>query len=334
MLTFKEISHTLIYAPLLTISLLGCLELPESADANVIEDSANDDTDSLLSNCNHGLPNDYSYISGQSYFSDNNWIEYIPGTLPIIISAPHGGELTPDSVPIFNDGLARDGGSQKYARAVAQYLYQHTGHYPHLIINHLTRNRLNLNRSQEDDNFENIQAMTAWMSFHDYINDAKNWVNTACEKGLYLDFHTNGHDHGFNELGYLLSREQLNLSNAEINALSSISSLLNLTKQDNNQLTELLHGPFSLGKIMNNDYEVMTIPNAVDIPFAYSYFNGGYNTRTHGSRDGGAIDGIQIESHFNYVNSGESTRLDYAKKLASAIQDFVEHWYQFELNKD
>jgi len=309
------------------ICLSACLELSEDSTPN---------TNPLVAatpaiNCSHGEPNVWGFEAGQPYFGDNHWIEYIPGTLPIIIAAPHGGELTPDEVPVFNDGLARDGGSQEYARAVAQSLYNLTGRYPHLIINHLARNRLNLNRAQEDDNQDNALAMLAWGEFHQFIDQAKNWVEQACETGLYFDFHTNGHEHGYVELGYLLTRDELNLSDSQINLLSD-TSIHHLANQDDHTLTEIVHGEFSLGQIMNEQYNILTIPNATNIPFQHEYFTGGYNTRTHGSVDGGVIDAIQIESHFNYVNSGESTRLDYSLKLSQAIFQYIEHWYGFDLN--
>jgi len=311
-------------AALFTLS--ACIDLSEDAPAN---------TPPLINtqpehHCSHPVPGNYQFEAGLSYFGEHNWIEYIPGTLPIIIGAPHGGELTPDEVPVFNDGLAQDGGSQEYARAVAQSLYKLTGRYPHLIINHLARNRLNLNRAPEDDNQDNALAMVAWGEFHQFIDQAKNWVTQACEKGLYFDFHTNGHEHGYVELGYLLTRDELNLSDSQINLLSD-NSIHHLANQDNHTLAEIVHGEFSLGEIMNEQYTLFTIPNATNIPFQHDYFTGGYNTRTHGSVNGGVIDAIQIESHFNYVNSGESTRLEYSLKLSQAIFQFVEHWYEFDL---
>ncbi|MEY8204367.1 MAG: hypothetical protein RPR40_04755 [Bermanella sp.] len=310
------------------VCLSACLELSEGSRS--APDAAALDA-APLSDCAHGIASGYNFTAGQSYFGAKQWIEYIPGTLPIIIAAPHGGELTPDEVPVFNDGLAQDGGSQAYARAVAQALYQLTGRHPHLVINHLARNRLNLNRAPENDNRDNAAAMVAWQEFHHFVEQAKSWVSQACQKGLYLDFHTNGHDHGYVELGYLLTREQLNLSDAQINQLTT-SSLTHLASQDGHSLAALVHGEWSLGQIMHEQYNILTIPNATDIPFQHRYFSGGYNTRSHGSVAGGVIDAIQIESHFNYVNSGASVRLDYSLRLAHAIHQYMQHWYGFDFD--
>ena len=33
------------------------------------------------------------------WFGTNDWVEYRPGTLPVILSAPHGGSTEPPSIP-------------------------------------------------------------------------------------------------------------------------------------------------------------------------------------------------------------------------------------------
>ena len=40
-----------------------------------------------------------TYVAGQSYFGRNSYVEYIAGNSPVILSAPHGGLLTPSSIP-------------------------------------------------------------------------------------------------------------------------------------------------------------------------------------------------------------------------------------------
>jgi hypothetical protein len=44
-------------------------------------------------------PSPVTYVPGQSYFGRNNYIEYIAGNAPVILTAPHGGALTPGSIP-------------------------------------------------------------------------------------------------------------------------------------------------------------------------------------------------------------------------------------------
>ena len=42
---------------------------------------------------------DKPYIYNNIYFGRNKYIEFHPGSLPIIISAPHGGDLIPSEIP-------------------------------------------------------------------------------------------------------------------------------------------------------------------------------------------------------------------------------------------
>ncbi|MGB8168224.1 MAG: hypothetical protein WCF18_12075, partial [Chthoniobacteraceae bacterium] len=39
------------------------------------------------------------FTPGKSYFGQDNYIEYIAGDLPLIISSPHGGREKPDEFP-------------------------------------------------------------------------------------------------------------------------------------------------------------------------------------------------------------------------------------------
>ena len=40
-----------------------------------------------------------SYVAGQSYLGRNGYIEYVAGNAPVILTAPHGGSLTPGGIP-------------------------------------------------------------------------------------------------------------------------------------------------------------------------------------------------------------------------------------------
>ena len=40
-----------------------------------------------------------NFVPGQTYVGANGYVEYRAGNLPIIISAPHGGDLAPGAIP-------------------------------------------------------------------------------------------------------------------------------------------------------------------------------------------------------------------------------------------
>ncbi len=73
-----------------------------------------------------------------------------------------------------------------------------------MIINNLTRNRLNANLAQAEAAHGNTFAEQAWSEFHGYIEVAKTWVTQSCGKGHYFDFHTNGHADRWVEVAFAL----------------------------------------------------------------------------------------------------------------------------------
>ena len=60
-------------------------------------------------------------------------------------------------------------------------------------------------------------------------------------------------------------------------------------------------------------------------PAGEKYFSGGYNTKIHGSRDGGSIDAIQIESA--RINRNLPERTSYAAALAQTVVNFLDTHY-------
>src|SRR5688572_32407058 len=98
-----------------------------------------------------------TFVPGTPVFGANGYIEYIPGNLPIIVSAPHGGALIPAAIPLRTAAACgeddfstvRDLNTEELARAIQAAFYGRTGKYPHIIINRLHRNRLDANRPVE-----------------------------------------------------------------------------------------------------------------------------------------------------------------------------------------
>ena len=97
------------------------------------------------------------YTPGQSYFGRNNYIEYVAGNAPVIYSAPHGGALTPSEIPdrtASNCGgsatTTTDLNTAELVRAMQARHFARFGTWPHIIINHLARRKLDANRTAEE----------------------------------------------------------------------------------------------------------------------------------------------------------------------------------------
>lgn len=273
-----------------------------------------------------------TYVAGQSYWGRNHYIEYIAGNLPIIISAPHGGYLKPEEIPDRTWGtFGEDTYSQEYTREVAGYINQLTGKYPHLIINHLHRDKLDANRDIDEGAQGNPYAEQAWNEYHEFIEDAKGSVTVYYGHGHYFDFHTNGHNaEQWVELGYLLTASDLAQSDVVLNSSTykNKTSLRNLANTSGVYFPEIVRGVTSLGGLLQaHGYKTVPSPNYPD-PAGGSYYSSGYNVYYHGSRLGGTIDGTMVETYWAFVS--DSVRAEYSLALAESILDFVEMYYGFE----
>lgn len=276
-----------------------------------------------------------TYVAGETYFGENDYIEYKAGNLPIVISAPHGGVLEPNAIPNRNCSgcvYVRDTNTEELIRQMYDAIFELFGCYPHVIINRLHRRKLDANRAIGDAADGNALAEQAWHDFHHFINAAKDSVFVKFGKGLYLDLHGHGHEIQRLELGYRITKSELQLPNATLDndVYVESSSIKNLVKNNRNDLTlsELLRGPDSFGELYE-DETFPAVPSQID-PFPFddeSYFSGGYNTLQHGSELGGTIDGIQIECNMDGVRDTYNNREEFAASTAIAVKAYLETHY-------
>ena len=276
-----------------------------------------------------GMSVNQGSVPGQSYWGRKKYIEYIAGNLPIIISAPHGGYLKPTEIPNRTWGtLGNDYKSQEYTLEVANYIKQMTGRWPHVIINHLHRVKLDANNDIEKAAQGHRWAEHAWYEFHQFIDDAKAEVKVQCGKGIYFDFHTNAHPQQWVEIGLGLTASDLDRSNSALNAskYKNRSTLKSLAYRPGIYFPEIIRGQTSLGGLLQSrNYKSVPSPSYPD-PNGGGYFNGGYNVRRHGSLQGGTIDGIQVETYYKFLSNNVRDR--YSRALAAAIVDIYQAHYK------
>lgn len=270
-----------------------------------------------------------AYEPGQTYWGRNHYIEYIAGDLPLVLSIPHGGTLRPDEIADRTWGARAgpDPHSLEYALEVADHLYDLTGHRPHIIINHLHRIKLDANRDLEEAAQGDPWAEQAWREFHAFIDDAEATVAAQYGRGLYLDLHSNVYVLDEIQLGIGLSAADLSLSDVELSTRRYInrSHLRNLGYASDLTFAELVRGSTSLGGLLSAfDFNVSPSP-ARPQPNSEMYYNGGYNVARHGSRDGGTIDGIQIEVYPEILR--DNVRAAYTSALAQSLVSFLDIHY-------
>ncbi|WP_460218010.1 T9SS type A sorting domain-containing protein [Psychroserpens sp. MEBiC05023] len=208
----------------------------------------------------------YAQTPGVSEYSNSNqYIEYIPGNLPIIISAPHGGVLQsgqtiggvfyPDDDANLPDRTCgtneRDDNTEILVRRIQDEIYARTGGYAHVIINNLHRSKVDPNRMVSEGSCGNSHAASYWSDFHNYINDASQAVEANWGKGLYIDLHGQSHTIPRIEIGYNISTTELNSSDLNSSSIIDKSTIKNLVNNNLNGLTheELVRGDNSLGQL-------------------------------------------------------------------------------------
>lgn len=274
-----------------------------------------------------------SYEPGRSYFGRRNYVEYIPGELPLILAATHGGRLVPDEIPDRSYGvLLNDLNTLELTLAMRGALIDLTGRAPHVILSHLRRVKLDANREIEEAAQGSPYAEQAWREFHDWVATARSTVWADFGEGLFLDIHGHAHEIERLELGYLLSAADLNVPDANLNSLATVAStsIRELGRTSPIAFSQLLRGPTSLGGLFQ-DEDIPSVPSpAAPGPGDDPYFRGGYNTRRYGSLDDSeVIDGIQIEHHYREVRDSEESRAAYARKAAVVIREFMLAHYGF-----
>ena len=274
------------------------------------------------------------YVPGTSYFGDNDYVEYIAGNMPLIFTAPHGGALTPATIPTRTAGACggeattvSDANTEDLARVIRTEFFNRFGKYPHIVINRLHRNRLDANREIGEAACGNAQAQEAWRDYHEFIETAKTKVTADHQRGWYTDLHGHGHAIARLELGYDLSATTLRLTNAELDASSAYetaSSIRVFSQNSTLSFSALLRGSTSLGTLLT-DAGYPSVPSAQDpaADVGEEYFSGGYSTERHSCKTTGSVCGVQIEANLAGVRDTPANRASFAAAIATVYVAFL-----------
>lgn len=232
------------------------------------------------------------------------------GTMPIILSAPHGGLGAIPGVPERKgDGLVkgpsgfftgRDGNTDSLALDVAEAIEAKMGKKPYVVIAKFHRKFIDANRPAEIA-FESANAKPVYERYHEALRDACQEVQKKFGRGLLLDIHGQG---------------------------SAADTIFRGTK--NGTTVKLLvdrfgdkahNGPRSFfGLLTENGLKGFPLDGSKE----RSGFTGGYIVQTYGSHTGYGIDAIQLEFGGNFREKGSLKTT--AAKLAATVDAYAKSY--------
>jgi hypothetical protein len=263
-------------------------------------------------------------------------IEVRSGTLPIILTVPHGGTLKPENVLARRYGVTgMDANTAPLSEMIIEELESLYGGKPHAIFARLHRSRLDPNRDIKEAAQGEPTAEAAWHRFHDGTKKACDAVMKKHGYGLLLDIHGHRHIDQRVELGYLIKGEQLKATDTELNAdaaLIASTSIRDLDKRSPQSFAELVRGPQSLGGLLEFcGFRCLPSPTKSFPGVLAGYFSGAYDITAHGSRDGGTVSAIQVECPWNKVRDRPENQRRFAKALAESLGVYFEAHFGHKL---
>ena len=280
------------------------------------------------------------YSQAQTIYSPNNHIEYHVGTVPIVLSAPHGGGQEPANIPdrtCNNPTIVRDSRTRELALAIDSMFHLRTGCRIHLIVCNLRRTKLDCNRDITDGACGNLDAEIAWTAFQHYIDSARLLSESNFAENFYIDLHGHGHTKQRLELGYLLWGSRLRNSDSTLNTSTFVgySSIQNMVTSNVNNYkhAELIRGSKALGTLLT-DAGYPSVPSMQDIhpDTTDPFFSGGHNTRVHTcATPGVSANGVQIECNWTGVRDTKSNKIKFADSLSKVLIDYLNHNFNMNL---
>jgi N-formylglutamate amidohydrolase len=234
------------------------------------------------------------------------------GTLPIIISAPHGGHKKVPDVPerlgvgIANFATVLDGHTAELAAKFAAELEKQLRGKPWVVIARFERTYIDANRSPEQG-YESEKAKPYYDAYHDPLVAACKAVKAKFGCGLLLDIHGQGvHEDSIcrgtqNGKSVTLLKDRYGW--AAVTGKKSI-----------------------LGQMERSGYHVLPKCDADEKTKEEPKFNGGYMVNHYGSHTGYAIDAIQLEFGSRLRATGKEGYAKTAQDLADAVAIFYEEY--------
>lgn len=263
----------------------------------------------------------------------SGWVTAADGGIPLVLLAPHGGDLSPDSLPTRDCAecvTVNDANTLALMHAISEAFYARIGLRPFTVGNRLHRRKFDANRALAEATDSYAPLDTMWRLWHARVDSAKARASRVHPRVLLLDLHGHAHAVARIELGYLLSASHLRETDEQLSLRMGNSSIARLDSVGlaGARGAPMLRGALALGTRLAA-LGFPSVPSDVDpAPLVgQDYFSGGYNTQRHGSLNGGVVDAIQLEHNFAGIRDTPENRAAYAETLVTALLAYLEDHY-------
>ena len=278
------------------------------------------------------LGSDGPYLYGETYYGRKNYITYYPGNIPVILSIPHGGDISPPEISNRTYGVTvTDSNTIELGMAIRNYFFTNFNVRPYLVINNLKRTKIDANRDIVEAAQGNLYAERAFNEFHHYINSAREEITNNFKTGFLFDIHGHGvNPDGFYDMrtwiGYLLSGDELDNSDSYIdqNISPNNTSIFSLINTSNVSLSDLIRGPLSLGSFFENNFYTSLPSTSSPSPEGMRYFSGGYNTFLYGTNRNFDFNAIQLEFPFPGIRDTPQSRNNFSSAFLNIIKEYIQ----------
>lgn len=232
------------------------------------------------------------------------------GTLPIIISAPHGGQEDVPGVPprqnrdAYRFVTGADVNTRELAHKIIARLEAELEAKPYYVVARFRRRYLDVNRAPEHA-YESPGAKFYYDAYHDTLAEFCREVQQQHGTGLLIDVH-----------GQATYKDQLLVGTVGGESVT-------LLRQRFGDVALVGAGGI-VGYLQRAGFTTLPELNATD--FNVPKYNGGEITQAYGSHTPAGIDAVQFEFGSNYRR--EAKLDDTAERAAEAVATFYRAYLQ------
>ena len=236
------------------------------------------------------------------------------GTLPVIISAPHGGRKKIPDVPervatgLTNFQTVRDENTAELVEKLVAEIEKSLNAKPWVVVARFERKHLDVNRSREQA-YESDKAKPYYDAYHDPLAAACKAVKEKYGRGILLDIHGQSVHQGS------ICRGTQNLKTVKL-------------LKDREGMAAIRGKNSVLGRMEKLGYKILPPGDSEETAKEESQFTGGHIVATYGSHTAFAIDAIQVE-----LGTELRAREQYAttaKDLAESVRVFYDAYLKDE----